>query len=218
MKKVFLITFLIFAISSNCQNLIEYNGEYINALDENNNQNGVWKVFEEKNKVLITCEYKEGIIISNKNYYKDSKLIASYNNQDKLEIYKDSKTIICDFYRKEDQSETLIDINGNEVDDETLKYFYLNVGLVPAMFYGGPNKIYEFIANNYNRNGNTGRVLVNFKIDTKGFTTDIVIKDSTNEKLNEEAIRVITILPRFQPAHQGANFVKFSYSIPMSIN
>ncbi|MES2573953.1 MAG: energy transducer TonB [Bacteroidota bacterium] len=215
-KKVFLIAFLICTITTFSQNIIEYNGEQINALDENNNQTGIWKLFYDEEKVLITCEFKNGEFISNTNYYKDSKLIASYNNTDKLEIYKDSKTITCNFYRKDDKSQTLIDINGKELDNETLKYFYLNVGEVPAMFYGGVNKLYEFIGNNFNTT-HKGKVEVLFKIDSKGFTTEIEIKSSTNEKLNDEAIRVIGILPRFQPAHQGGRFVKFSYLVPINI-
>jgi hypothetical protein len=216
-KKVFLIAFLICAITSFSQNLIEYNGEIINALDENNNQTGIWKVFDEKNNILISCEFINGEFISNTNYYKNLKLVASYNNQDKLEIYKGSKTITCNFYRKDDKSQTLIDMNGKELDDETLGYFYHNVSEVPAMFYGGVNKLYEFIDNNFNNNGNKGKVEVLFKIDSKGFTTEIEIKSTTNPKLNDEAIRIISILPRFQPAHQAERFVKFSYSIPINI-
>lgn len=217
-KTILLITFLICSITSNAQNVIEYNGENINALDENNNQTGIWKMFDEKNKVLISCEFKSGEFISNTNFYKDSKLIASYNNDDKLEIYKDSKTITCNFYRKEDKSQTLIDINGKELDSETLRYYYLTVGEVGPMYYGGINKLYEFIGNNFNSNGNKGRVVVVFKIDSKGFTTEIEVKSSTNQKLNKEAIRIISILPRSQPAYQGGRFVKHSYSVPININ
>jgi TonB family protein len=216
-KKILLGLLFIFSISSYAQNVIEYNGEKINALDENKNQTGIWKLYDEKNNILITCEFKNGEFISNTNYYKDSKLIASYNNIDKLEIYKDSKTITCNFYRKEDETQTLVGIDGKELDDEILQYFYLNVGEVPAMFYGGTSKLYDFIGNNFNNKGNKGKVKVLFKIDTKGFTTEIEIESSTNEKLNDEAIRIISILPRFQPAHQSERFVKFSYSIPIVI-
>ena len=219
MKKIILFgVIFIYSISSIAQNVIEYNGENINALDENNNQTGIWKLFDEKNKILITCIFKNGEFISNTNYYKDNKLIASYNNVDKLEIFKDSKIITCNFYRKEDKSQTLVDLNGKELDSETLQYFYLNVSEVPAMFYGGVSKIYDFIGNNFSNKGNKGKVIVQFKIDIKGFTTEIEIKSSTNEKLNDEAKRVISILPRCQPAHQSERFVKFSYSVPININ
>ncbi|GGF13827.1 energy transducer TonB [Flavobacterium limi] len=218
MRKIFLIAFLICALNSFSQNIIEYNGEKINALDENNNQTGIWKLFDEEKKILIACEFKNGEYISNTNFYKDSKLIASYNNLDKLEIYKDLKTIICNFHRNEDNSTTLIDKNGNEIDSEIKKYYFLEAGQVMPMFYGGANKLYEFIGNNFNSNGNKGKVKVKFKIDSKGFATEIEIESSTNEKLNEEAIRIISIMPRCQPAYQRGRFVKYPYVVPININ
>ncbi|MFV8467390.1 energy transducer TonB [Flavobacterium sp. LB1P62] len=86
------------------------------------------------------------------------------------------------------------------------------------MFYGGVNKLYEFIGNNFNSNGNKGRVKVKFKIDSKGFATEIEIESTTNEKLNEEAIRIISIMPRCQPAYQRGIFVKYPYAVPININ
>jgi TonB family protein len=217
-KQIFFIAFLTCAIASYSQNVIEYNGEKINALDENNNQTGIWKLFDEENKILITCEFKNGEFVSNTNFYKDSKLIASYNNEDKLVIYKDSKTITCNFHRKDDNSTTLIDKYGTEIDSEIKKYYFFNGGQVMPMFYGGINKLYEFIGNNFNSNGNKGRVKVKFKIDSKGFATEIEIESSTNEKLNEEAIRIISIMPRCQPAYQRGRFVKYPYAVPININ
>ena len=217
-KNILLITLLICSLTSFSQNIIEYNGEKINELDENNNQTGIWKLFDEEKKILITCEFKNSEFISNTNFYKESKLIASYNNVDKLEIYKDSKVTICSFHKKEDNSTTLIDEKGNEIDIETKKYYTFSAAQVMPMFYGGTKKLYEFIGNNFNSNGNKGRVEVKFKIDPKGFATEIEIKSSTNEKLNEEAIRIISIMPRCQPAYQRGIFVKYPYVIPITIN
>src|SRR3970282_3051908 len=121
MKKTYLILIFIYSITSFAQNSIEYKNETINALDENNNQIGIWKMYDEKNNVLISCEFKDGNLISDTKFYKDSKLIASYNNKNKLEIYKDSKTIACNYFRKADNSQTLLDSNGKELDSEIIK-------------------------------------------------------------------------------------------------
>lgn len=216
-KTLILIIYLFFAISSIAQNTIVYNGENINSLDENNNQSGTWKMFDQKNNILISCEFKEGKLIADTKFYKNSTLIASYNNLNKLEIFKDSKTVVCNYYRKEDNSQTLIDENGKELDIEIIKY-YTQAAQVMPMFYGGVGKLYEFIGNNFNSNGNKGKVKVQFYIDSKGFATEIEIKESTNPKLNDEAIRIISLLPRWQPAHQGGTFVRCPYLVPITIN
>lgn len=178
MKKIYLILILLYSLTSCAQNAIQYNDETINALDENNNQIGVWKMFDEKNNILITCEFNDGELISDTKFYKDSKLIASFNNHDKLEIYKDSKTIVCNYFRKSDNSQTLIDSNGKELDAEILKYYCQSAQVMP-MFYGGANKLYEFIGSNFNSNGKKGKVKVQFYIDTKGYATQIEIKESS---------------------------------------
>lgn len=217
MKKTYLILLLICSLTSFAQNAIQYNNETINALDENDNKTGIWKMYDEKNNVLITCEFKDGNLVSDTKFYKDSKLIASFNNEDKLEIYKDSKTIVCNYFRKADNSQTLIDSNGKEIDFETIKYYGQSAQVMP-MYYGGAEKLYEFIGNNFNSNGKIGKVKVQFYIDSKGYATQIEIKESTNPELDSEAKRVVSLLPRLQPAHQGGTFVKYPYVIPITIN
>ena len=217
MKKTYLILILLYSLTSIAQNAIQYNNETINALDENDNKIGIWKMYDEKNNVLITCEFKDGNLVSDTKFYKDSKLIASFNNQDKLEIYKDSKTIVCNYFRKADNSQTLVDSDGKEIDLEIIKYYGQSAQVMP-MYYGGANKLYEFIGNNFNSNGKKGKVKVQFYIDSKGYATQIEIKESTNPELDSEAKRVVSLLPRWQPAHQGGTFVRCPYIVPITIN
>jgi TonB family protein len=217
MKKTYLILILLYSLTSIAQNAIQYNNESINALDENDNKIGIWKMYDEKKNVLITCEFKDGNLVSDTKFYKDSKLIASFNNQDKLEIYKDSKTIVCNYFRKADNSQTLVDSQGKEIDLEIIKYYGQSAQVMP-MYYGGANKLYEFIGNNFNSNGKKGKVKVQFYIDSKGYATQIEIKESTNPELDSEAKRVVSLLPRWQPAHQGGTFVRCPYIVPITIN
>ena len=214
------IIFLIVNISSFGQSKIEYKGEIINSLNKDEQQTGIWKLYDEKNNILISTQFKNGKIITNTEYYKDSKLIASYKGNDQLEIYKDNKTVKGTFFRKEDNSQTILGENGIELDDETLRYFYFSSQVNP-MFYGGSQKLFQFISDNIDRKSiknNKGKVKVKFIIDIKGRTRQIEIIESSNPEINNEAIRIVSILPRWQPGHQGGAFVWCSYVIPITIN
>lgn len=60
----------------------------------------------------------------------------------------------------------------------------------------------------------TYRVYVNFKIDSKGFVTDVVA-NSHNDALTKEAQRVISKLPTMKPGKQGDKNVDVLYTVPI---
>ncbi len=60
----------------------------------------------------------------------------------------------------------------------------------------------------------TYRVYVNFKIDSKGFVTD-VIANSHHPVLTKEAQRVISKLPVMKPGKQGNKDVDVLYTVPI---
>lgn len=218
-KTIYYLLFF-FCISIYSQNSISYKGEDINALDENNLQTGIWKLYDDENNIIIENEFKNGKIIGDTKFYKNLKLIAAYNNYDELKIYKDSDTIKAHFFRKTDKNYILIDQNGKELEKEIASFSYLT-GLVMPFYYGGNSKLYEFIGNNIDYNKikkNSGKVIVKFSINTKGQSSNIEIVESTNPELNEEVIRVVSILPRWQPGYQNGAFVNCFYTIPVKIN
>lgn len=220
MKHIFLFFLLSFSFLCNGQNVIEYKNEQINVIDENGKQTGIWKLYDDDKKIMITTEFKNGEIISDTKYYYDSKLIASYKGNDLIEIYKDGKTIKGYFFRKENGGQTIVDNKGKELEVETLRYFYLS-GQVMPMYYGGQALLFDFIGKNIDYKSikdNKGKVKIKFVIDTVGKTSQIEIVESTNKELNEEAKRIVQNLPRWQPAHQGGAFVRCPYIIPITIN
>ena len=220
MKHIVIVFLLSFCFSSSAQNSIEYKNEQINGIDENGLQTGIWKLYDDDKKIMITTEFKSGIVVSDTKYYNDSKLIASYKDNGLIEIYKDGKTIQGYFFRTKTGGQTIVDKNEKELDTETLKYFYFS-GQVMPIYYEGSEQLYDFISKNIDYNAiknNKGQVEVKFVIDTLGRTSEIEIVKSTNEALNEEAKRIVKMLPRWQPAHQGGAFVKCPYIIPISVN
>jgi len=215
--RIIFILFIINWNSLNAQSSIIYKGEKINELDQNNSKSGEWKLYGENKNILITCQMSEGNFVSNINYYKDSKLIASQTTDDVINIYKGADTIKAKFDYREDKSTTMVDLKGNELDSETIRYFTQAAEVMP-MFYGGQQELINFISKNINfknSKGHKGKVRVKFVVNGNGEIQDIEIVDSEDTALNEEAIRIIKILPRWQPGFQRGHFVKASFTIPL---
>lgn len=212
MKRGLLLCFLLLLeVTVVAQNSITYKGETINRLDTEGNKTGLWKIYNERNNVLITVDFDNGGKI---NFYKDAVLIATYDKT-VLEIYKDSKTIKAKFFYKEDKSQTLVDENGKELDSASIKYYAQAAESYP-MFYGGSEQLYAFIGENFNKKKkDRGTIKVKFVIDPNGFAKDITVVDSTIPELNDEAIRVVSMLPRWQPGFQRLKFVNVAYTVPI---
>lgn len=86
------------------------------------------------------------------------------------------------------------------------------------------SKINSFINKNFRKElledlkaNETHRIYVNFKIDSKGYVTDVVAR-SHNENLKKEAQRVINNLPTMKPGKQGDKNVDVLYTVPIVFN
>lgn len=213
MRSYILCLLLISSAVNFAQSTINYKDENINSLDADGNKIGLWKVYNEPNNVLITVDYNNGGKVS---YYKDKVLVAVYD-KDALEIYKDSKIIKAKFFYKEDKSQTLVGEDGKELDSELIKY-YAQVAESRPMFYGGTQKLYGFIGGNFKKDKKAkGKIKLKFAIDKNGYVKDISIVESTIPELNDEAIRVVKTLPRWQPGFQRNRFVNVMYTLPLNI-
>ncbi len=215
MKSFLKTAILFFSLSIYSQNTILYNGETINELDANGNKIGMWKVFDETNGVKIITDFSNQELPVT-NFYKNEQLIASFDPKKRLEILKDKKIIRANYFYKDNGGQTLVDKNGKELDDELIRFFS-QAAFVKAMYYGGIKELFAFIGNNFNSKGQNGTVKVKFVVDGNGSPKDIEVIESTNPQLNEEAIRVISISPRWQPTHQGGDFVKTPFVVPINI-
>jgi len=83
-------------------------------------------------------------------------------------------------------------------------------------------KIAEHIAKHFNypnkaiRKGIQGKVLVSFIISKTGEITNVKAVNKTHPVLEEEAIRIIKLLPRMTPGKQKGEPVNVGYSIPIN--
>lgn len=59
------------------------------------------------------------------------------------------------------------------------------------------------------------RVIVRFVINPDGSVSDVTIRRHLSKKLDEEAVRVVKMLPKFKPGEQQGKPVKVYYNLPI---
>jgi protein TonB len=105
-----------------------------------------------------------------------------------------------------------------EEDDEE---FFMVVENMPE-FPGGDlglmkfiqkNVRYPAIAKEYNI---TGKVYVSFIVDKKGSVTNVKIVRGVDKNLDAEALRVVSLLPKYKPGKQRGKAVRVMFTIPIN--
>lgn len=90
-------------------------------------------------------------------------------------------------------------------------------------FPGGDMEMRKFIAENIKypeealNSGLCGQVYVRFIVDTDGSVIEPEVIKGDIESLNNEALRVIKLLPKFTPGMQRGQNVKVSLVVPITI-
>ena len=87
---------------------------------------------------------------------------------------------------------------------------------------GGELSLYNFIQNHMIYPDSLrlkhieGRVVVGFVIDTNGAINNITIQKMVHPLLDEEAIRLVSLLGKFKPGRQKGNPVRVQYMLPIN--
>ena len=143
------------------------------------NQEGHFKWFDADGKLQLESDFKDNKLIGKDIYYRANGKIEHYDRYDSLGRYRESA------YFKEDGTPS---------------------EMTAPEFEGGKDAMYEFIANNlkYPKEASkldiTGKVFVQFRIDTDGAVSDLEIVKSPHESLTKEAIRLVSMMPKWKPA------------------
>ena len=93
---------------------------------------------------------------------------------------------------------------------------------VKPVFPGGDSDLLRFISTNLNypenskANGIHGTVYVTFIIDKKGKVTEVAIAKGVHPSIDNEALRVIKMLPDWKPGMQRGKSVPVRYIIPIN--
>jgi protein TonB len=68
------------------------------------------------------------------------------------------------------------------------------------------------------RNGTSGRVVVRFVIGEDGSISDVTVVKGVSPELDEEAKRVISKMPNWEPANQKGKPVKIFFTQPINFS
>ena len=90
-----------------------------------------------------------------------------------------------------------------------------------AQFPGGEAECYKWLSQNIKypadcmENGIQGRVIVSFVVNKDGSIVDVKVVRSPDPSLSKEAIRVVSSMPKWKPAHQGNKVVRSRFNLPL---
>lgn len=108
-----------------------------------------------------------------------------------------------------------------EVEDEAPQEVFVVVEEMPS-FPGGDVELFKFIYDNIKypdiakENNIQGKVILRFCVTYKGTVDQVSVVRGVDPSLDQEAIRVIKMLPLWKPGKQGGKPVNVWYSVPIS--
>ena len=105
-----------------------------------------------------------------------------------------------------------------EEDDEEFFMVVENMPIFPGgdlglMKFIQKNVRYPAIAKEYNI---TGKVYVSFIVDKQGSVTNVKIVRGVDKNLDAEALRVVSLLPKYKPGKQRGKAVRVMFTIPIN--
>lgn len=101
------------------------------------------------------------------------------------------------------------------------EYLFTIVEQMPE-FPGGDNALFKFLSDNVKyprkaRNkGITGKVYIHFVVDKEGNVTDISLLRGVSPEIDEEALRVMRLMPKWKPGYQNGRAVSVMYNLPIN--
>lgn len=115
----------------------------------------------------------------------------------------------------------VVDQVQEEVQEEAPQEVFVVVEEMPS-FPGGDTELFKFIYDNIKypeiakENNIQGKVILRFCVTYKGTVDQVSVVRGVDPALDEEAIRVIKMLPLWKPGKQGGKPVNVWYSVPIS--
>ena len=145
---------------------------------------------------------------------------------DELQIVDDDVTVDLDFQSLDDtdfpvdiQEYVRQDVVEEEVEDDPIPF--VTVEQKPTFNGGDANGFAKWMNSRLvypevaKENGIEGRVTLQFTIGKDGRLQDVKVLNSPDESLAQEAVRVVSSSPKWEPGRQRDRAVKVSYTVPV---
>lgn len=145
------------------------------------------------------------------------------------EIVKEEEMPTIEEIKQNDTGAENVEGDGNVVFEEPVtevvddgineNQVYLAVEQSPQ-FEGGLQAMYKFMSKNTKypakarRMGIEGTVFVEFIVDAKGLISDVKVIKGIDSDCDKEAVRVMQMMPAWQPGKQNGRAVKVKYVLP----
>lgn len=146
--------------------------------------------------------------------------------------------VVVDTIKPEDQTQLMItdeqvattvneeavevqEVVQEEVQEEAPQEVFVVVEEMPS-FPGGDAELFKFIYDNIKypelakENNIQGKVILRFCVTYKGTVDQVSVVRGVDPALDDEAVRVIKLLPLWKPGKQGGKPVNVWYSVPIS--
>ena len=145
---------------------------------------------------------------------------------DELQIVDDDVTVDLDFQSLDDtdipvdiQEYVHQDVVEEDVEDDPIPF--VTVEQKPTFNGGDANGFAKWVNSRLvypevaKENGVEGRVTLQFTIGKDGRLQDVKVLNSPDESLAQEAVRVVSSSPKWEPGRQRDRTVKVSYTFPV---
>jgi TonB family protein len=157
--------------------------------------------------------YKLAVVNAVKKY-NDAKANFKLEVANAVKKYRDNLPNSTSVQKNKDVSS----VTTAQKDDNEKVYTYIDQ--MPS-YPGGDEALYSFISNNIvypevaKRAGVEGKIYVQFVIDKDGSVTDVKTQKGIGAGCDEEAVRVVKLMPKWIPGKNNDEVVKTRISIPV---
>jgi TonB family protein len=107
--------------------------------------------------------------------------------------------------------------------EQGLEPVYLTVDQMPEL-RGGEEWLIKFIQSNVvypeyaRKNKIAGTVYIDFVVDKLGNVTNVKLRRGVEKSVDDEALRVVRLIPSYTPGYLNGNPVNVQYTIPIRFN